>query len=130
MATHSSALAWKIPWTEEPGGLPSTGPRGVPHSCAHTLPVPLSRSILSFKVPSRDPQLLLQCVCSVLSDSATPWTGALQALRSMGFSRQEHWSELPFPSPGDLPNPEIELMSLASLALAGGFFTDCTPWKP
>ena len=45
----------------------------------------------------------------------------------MGFSRQEHWSELPFPSPGHLPNPEIELVSLASLALAGGFFTDCTP---
>ena len=58
---------------------------------------------------------------------ATPWTVAYQAPPSMGFSRQEHWSELPFPSPGHLPNPEIELVSLASLALAGGFFTDCTP---
>ena len=39
---------------------------------------------------------------------ATPWTVARQALLSMGFSRQEYWSGLPFPSPGDLPNPGIE----------------------
>ena len=39
---------------------------------------------------------------------ATPWTVAYQAPRSMGFSRQEYWSGLPFPSPGDLPNPGIE----------------------
>ena len=39
---------------------------------------------------------------------ATPWTVARQAPLSMGFSRQEYWSGLPFPSPGDLPNPGIE----------------------
>ena len=39
---------------------------------------------------------------------ATPWTVAYQAPRSMGFSRQEYWSGLPFPSPRDLPNPGIE----------------------
>ena len=39
---------------------------------------------------------------------ATPWMVAYQALPSMGFSRQEYWSGLPFPSPGDLPNPGIE----------------------
>ena len=39
---------------------------------------------------------------------ATPWTVAYQAPLSMGFSRQEYWSVLPFPSPGDLPDPEIE----------------------
>ena len=39
---------------------------------------------------------------------ATPWTVAYQAPPSMGFSRQEYWSGLPFPSPGDLPNPGIE----------------------
>ena len=44
---------------------------------------------------------------------ATPWTVAYQALLSMGFSRQECWSRLPFPSPGDLPNPGIELGSPA-----------------
>ena len=42
---------------------------------------------------------------------ATPWTVAYQAPPSMGFSRQEYWSGLPFPSPGDLPNPGIELGS-------------------
>ena len=46
---------------------------------------------------------------SVVSDSfATPWTVACQALLSMGFSRQEYWSGLPFPSPGDLPDSGIE----------------------
>ena len=44
---------------------------------------------------------------------ATPWTIAYQAPLSMGFSRQECWSGLPFPSPGDLPNPGIEPRSLA-----------------
>ena len=39
---------------------------------------------------------------------ATPWTVAHQAPPSMGFSRQEYWGGLPFPSPGDLPNPGIE----------------------
>ena len=39
---------------------------------------------------------------------ATPWTVAYQALPSTGFSRQEYWSGLPFPSPGDLPDPGIE----------------------
>ena len=38
----------------------------------------------------------------------TPWTIAYQAPPSMGFSRQEHWSGLPFPSPGDLPDPGME----------------------
>ena len=42
---------------------------------------------------------------------ATPWTVAHQAPLSMGFSRQEYWSRLPFPSPGDLPDPEIKLRS-------------------
>ena len=45
---------------------------------------------------------------SVVSDFATPWTIANQAPPSMGFSRQECWSGLPFPSPGDLPDPGIE----------------------
>ena len=57
-----------------------------------------------------------------MSDSATPWTVAHQAPLSKGFSRQEYWSELPFPSPGDLPHPGIEPLTLMSLALAGRFF--------
>ena len=49
------------------------------------------------------------CVtCSVVSSSATPWTVTFQAPLSMEVSRQEYWDGLPFPSPGDLPNPGIE----------------------
>ena len=54
---------------------------------------------------------------------ATPWTIAGQAPLSMGFSRQEYWSGLPCPPPGDLPNPGFKPASLTSPALAGGFFT-------
>ena len=50
---------------------------------------------------------------SVVSDSATPRTVAHQAPLSMGFSRQEYWSGLPFPSPGNLPDPGIEPKSPA-----------------
>ena len=57
----------------------------------------------------------------------TLWTVALQALLSMGFSRQAYWSGLPFPPPRDLPDPRIErLMSPAS---AGRFFTSSTIWE-
>ena len=51
--------------------------------------------------------------CLVVSDSATPWTVACQAPPSMGFSRQEYWSGLPFLSPRDLPDPGIEPRSPA-----------------
>ena len=50
---------------------------------------------------------------------ATPWTIAHQAPLSMGFSRQEHWSELPFPSPGDHPSPGTEPVSFTSACNAG-----------
>ena len=53
---------------------------------------------------------------------ATPRTAAHQAPLSMGFSRQEYWSGLPCPLPGDPPNPRIECTSLLSPALAGRFF--------
>jgi len=65
-----------------------------------------------------------------MSDSATSWTVAHQDSLSKGFSRQEYWSGLPFPTPGDLPDPGIESMSLESPALAGGFFTTRPPGKP
>ena len=47
----------------------------------------------------------------------TPWTVAHQTPLSMGFPRQEYWSELPFPSPGDLPNSGIKLRALVSPGL-------------
>ena len=60
---------------------------------------------------------------------ATLWTVARQAPLSMGFSREEYWSGLPCPSPGDLPNSGIEPMSLMSPALAGGFSATSATWE-
>ena len=56
-------------------------------------------------------------------------TVAVQAPLSMGFSRQEYWSGLPCPPPGDLPNPGIEPASLTALVLADRFFTTSATWK-
>ena len=64
--------------------------------------------------------------CLTLCD---PWTVACQAPLSMEFSRQEYWSGLPFPTPGDIPNPGIEPEFPASPELAGGFFTTVPPGK-
>ena len=58
---------------------------------------------------------------------AAPWTVAYQAPLSMGFSRQEYWSGLPFPSPGDLPDPGIEPRSPA---LEADALTSEPPVKP
>ena len=75
----------------------------------------------------------LACVClGELSRAplfATPGTAAHQAPLSMEFSRQEYWSGLPFPSPGDLPSPGIKSVSLRSPALSGGFFTTRATWE-
>ena len=63
---------------------------------------------------------------SGMSDTLVPpQTAAYQAPLSLGFSRQEYWSLLPFPTPGDLPSQRIKP---ASSALAGGFFTTGLPW--
>ena len=71
-------------------------------------------------------------MCSVLSRVqlfATPWTVACQAPLSMGFFRQEYWSGLPFPPPGDLSEPGVKPASLMSPTLAGGFFTTSATWE-
>ena len=73
--------------------------------------------------------LLLLSLFSYVQLCVTPWTVAHQAPLSPGFSRHEHWSGLPCPPPGDLPNPGIEPASLRSLALTGGFFTTSTTWE-
>ena len=71
------------------------------------------------------------CQCWVVSNSLWPHElyVACQTPLSMGFSRQEYWSGLPLPSPGDLPNPGMEPTSLAPPALAGGFFTTSATWE-
>ena len=71
--------------------------------------------------------------CSMLSQVrlfVTPWTLARQAPLSLGFSRQEHWSGLPCPPPGDLPEPEAEPPSLTSPTLSSRFFTAVSAAKP
>ena len=60
----------------------------------------------------------------------TPWTVPCQAPLSMGFSRQEYWSGLPFPPPGDLPDAGIKPKSPAAPAMVGIFFTTKLPGKP
>ena len=112
MTTHSSVLAWGIPLTEKCGGLQSIGLQ--------------SRTRLSACVRMRMPK------CSVTSNSsATPWTVVHQTPLSMGLSRQEYWSELPFPTSGGFPNPGTEPTSLVSPALAGRDFTISTsPGSP
>ena len=62
-------------------------------------------------------------LCAIL------WTVARQAPLSTGFSRKEYWSGLPFPPPGDLPEPGIEPTSLMFPSLACGFFTTSATWK-
>ena len=70
---------------------------------------------------------LCMCVLSCVRLFVTPWTVAHQDPRSMGFSRQEYWSGLPLPPPGDLPDPRTEAMYAA---LAGRLFTTEAPGKP
>ena len=133
MATHSCILAWKIPWAEEFGRLQSIGSQRVWHNWSNwawthllgkRIPCLLFFFILFWWYIMAS--LFLVCsTCTYLSQLsqlkslsrvrlfATPWTIAYQAPPSMGFSRQECWSGLPFPSPGDLPNPAIEAGSPA-----------------
>ena len=84
MATHSSILAWKIPWKRSLVGYNPWGLRVRHNWCG---PFMCAHSYLTF---------------------AIPWTITFQAPLSMGFPRQEYWSGLPFPPPGDLPHPGIE----------------------
>ena len=75
----------------------------------------------------------LMCVCVLLSRFSRVrlftalWTVACQAPLSTGFPKQEYWSGLPFPSPGDLPELGTEPTSVTSPALANGFFTLALP---
>ena len=72
----------------------------------------------------------VRSVASVVSDSVTLWTVAYQALLSMEFSRQEYWSRLPGPPPGDLPDSGLEPMSPASRAFQADSLPTGPPGKP
>ena len=122
MATHSSVLAWRIP-----------GRTGSLVGCR--LWVAQSWTRLK-RLSSSSSMCVCVCVCmqcAVLSRYvvsiyfAAPWTAACQAPLSMGFSRQEYRSGLPFPPPRDLLNARIKL---TSPTLTGRFFTPETLGKP
>ena len=104
MTTHSSIPAWRIPWTEEPGGLQSIGLVAKSQTW-------LKRFIMHSQSLSHGWLF------------AVPQTVAHQALLPMEFFRQEYQNGMPFPTPGDLPDPGNEPSSLVSLALGGRFFT-------
>ena len=86
-------------------------------------------------LPAASPRGLLLCgrlhaeSLSHVRLSVTLWTVARQAPLSVGFSRQEHWSGLPCPPPGGLPDRGIEPASLTAPALAGGLFTTSATWE-
>ena len=135
MAPHSSILAWKIPWTEEPGRLQSMSRTFTFHFHALEKEMATHSSILAWRIqgteePSGLPSLgshrvrhdwsnlaaaeLVMCVLSCISHVqlyATLQT-VVQALLSMGFFRQKYWSGLPGSPPEDLPNSGIEPGSL------------------
>ena len=74
------------------------------------------------------------CLCmlhcfSCVQLTVTPWTVAHQTPLSMWFFRQEHWSGLPFPPPGDLPSPGIKLASPGFPALEGRVYTTSPTWE-
>ena len=80
---------------------------------------------------SRKSNIFTLCMCAPrhVQLFATPWTAASQAPLSMGFSRQEYWSGLPFPPPGDLPDLGIEPTSFTSIYLIGRWiFNHCATW--
>ena len=69
------------------------------------------------------------CFSQLFQLCESQWTAAHQIPLSMRFSRQEYWSWLPSPPPGDLPDPGIKSSSLMSPTLAGGFFTTSATWE-
>ena len=99
-------------------------------------PFPCSIGVFNFtslESGSSFPSYAFPSLCPCSQSCLTlcgPMTVAFQAPLSMEFSRQEYWSGLPCPTPGDLPDPGIKPMSLASPALVGGFFTTALPGKP
>ena len=127
MALHSSTLAWKIPWMEEPGRLQSTGSQRV----GQTERLHFHFSLSCIGEGNGNP---LQCSCLENPRDGGAWWAAVYAVAqsrtrlsqlssSSSSSRQEYCSGLPCPPPGGLLDPGIEPMSLASSALACGFFT-------
>ena len=116
-SVHGILQARMLEWVANPWGFPNPGIK----------PVSLMSPALAGEFFTTSATWEAQFICifyiyiydyavlsrSVVSDSAIPWAGVRQASLSMGLFRQEYWSVLPFPPPGDLPDPGIELASPA-----------------
>ena len=121
--TRQAPLSMELSRQEYWSGSPCPSPGGLPNPRIESKSPSLQVDSLPSEAPRKSVTRLpvlksckhksSQATHSVVSDSATPWTVAQQAPPSMGFSRQEYWSGLPFPSPGDLPDPGIEPRSPA-----------------
>ena len=96
--------------------------RRTQHLCVHYNFTYIERAYVLYKD-------LICALCSVVSDS-DPRDCSPPGPLSMGFSRQEYWSGLPCPPPGDVPDPGTEPTSLVFPDLPGGFFTTVPPGKP
>ena len=84
------------------------------------LPLSLERTHITSLTFCWQQWVIRPCLLSSFSPVATPWTVACQAPLSIGFPRQEYWRELPLPSPGGLPDPEMKVPSPAAPALQPG----------
>ena len=115
MATNYSILAWRIP-------MDRGGWRAIVHGVAKSW-IRLSDRTELMKKSVTSVMCVLFKPLSHVQFFAIHWAAARQTPLSMEFSRQKYWSGLLCPPPGDLPDPEIEPVSLTSPALAGRFFT-------
>ena len=136
MMTHSSILAWRIPWTEETGGLWSIGLQRVGHNWSGLALTQeksdYDKSYLSFVSLIRKGGLKIfphvyacMCVCLIVSCLATRWTVAHQAPLAVGFSRQDYWGC--FARCPRCPNPRAgkeKASKTMQLAKKGKFITD------
>ena len=128
-AMHEAAGAVKAEWlhSQGPGTLSRLPPPAI--SCSDRVQVftAWKKLLVSLNIPegafSTCSVRFWVLSHSVASHSLLPLTVALQAPLSMGFSRQEYWSRLPRPPPGDLPNPGVEPRFPVFPALAGRFFS-------
>ena len=116
-------------------GLPCPPPGDLPHPGIKPMSLMSPALAVRFFTTSATWEACLSLLSSAQSLShvqllVTPWTAVHQASLSMGFSSQESWEGLPFPPPGDLPDPGIKPMSLMSPALAEGSLPLVPPGKP
>ena len=109
-------LPGRIPWTEEPGRLLTHTSKRAP-------------SLVCMELTLQGLSDVCVCVSSPVRLFATPWTVVCQAPLSVEFSSQEYWSGLPFPTPGDLPNPGVEPVSCTSCTGRQVLY-HCTTWEP